>query len=108
MAHETTSGALAVYTNTGRTAHLLSRFRPNTPILVLTPQEKIYDQLALSFGCYPILVKQPKSLLAFGDLARQTLLDRKMVKKGQTIILITGLPLNKVHHQANMILTETA
>lgn len=108
MAHETSAGALAAYTNSGRTAHLLSRFRPNMPILVFTGSVKIYNQLALSYGCYPLLVKAPKSLLAFGDLARKTLLDQTLVKKGQTIILVAGLPFNKLANQANMIFAETA
>lgn len=51
-------GGFIVFTQTGRTARKLSRYRPKYPIYVFAPDKKVRDQLALNFGTYAFL--QPK------------------------------------------------
>ncbi len=100
------ASAIAVYTTSGNTARLLSRHRPAKPLLVLTPDEKVYNQMALNFSCYGILTKEMKSLKDFGDDAREILKKKNLVKKGETILLITGLPLGQTYGSTNMMLVE--
>ena len=51
-------GGFVVFTQTGRTARKLSRYRPNVPIYVFAPDEKVKGNLSLSFAVVPFV--QPK------------------------------------------------
>lgn len=51
-------GGFIVFSETGRTARKLSRYRPNLPIYVFTPNKRVRDSLTLNYGVVPIL--QPK------------------------------------------------
>ncbi len=43
-----------VFTRTGRTALMLSRYRPLAPIFCFVPNKKVADSLTLSFGTVPL------------------------------------------------------
>lgn len=51
-------GGFVVFTETGRTARKLSRYRAKAPIYVFAPTEKVRDSLTVNFGVVPLL--QPK------------------------------------------------
>ena len=47
--------AIAIFTETGSTARLLSKYRPEPPIYALSPYEKVINRSVLLWGTYPIL-----------------------------------------------------
>lgn len=51
-------GGFVVFTETGRTARKLSRYRPKAPIYVFAPNERVRDSLTVNYGVVPLL--QPK------------------------------------------------
>ena len=51
------ASAILAYTETGNTTRILSSFTPNCPIYAVTTNERIYRQLALLWGVYPILLE---------------------------------------------------
>jgi len=48
-----------VFTTTGKTARLMSRYRPNVPIYAVVPSEKQADMLTASYAVEPIAHYQP-------------------------------------------------
>lgn len=48
-------GGFIVFTETGRTARKLSRYRAKAPIFVFAPNEKVRDSLTVNFGVIPLL-----------------------------------------------------
>lgn len=78
-------------TETGRTVRLLSRFRPQVPMIALTSSSVTYRQLGLSFGVTPILFGDDESSEHFTE---ESLIswckDRKIVDVGEKIVLIRG------------------
>jgi len=46
--------AIIAITKSGYTAKKVSKFRPRQPIIAVTPIEKTYHQLSLSWGVYPV------------------------------------------------------
>ncbi|MBR4502854.1 MAG: pyruvate kinase [Clostridia bacterium] len=93
-------------TKSGGTARNLSKFRPSQPIIAATPEEKTFNQLALSWGVYPVksLYQQDYDhLLTHAvDCARQI----DMIDPGDTVIIIAGIPLGQTG-STNVIKVET-
>jgi pyruvate kinase len=56
LAHDRDVAAIAVFTQTGRTARLMSKVRPRVPILAFTPEQRTYHRLAFYWGVIPNLV----------------------------------------------------
>lgn len=52
---ENTVGGFIVFTQTGRTARKLSRYRGQLPIYAFTQSENVYGTLTLNYGVLPIL-----------------------------------------------------
>jgi pyruvate kinase len=100
------ANAVVVLSASGYTARMISRLKPKKPLIVLTPSEVTYNQLALSYGCYPILEKHFETLMQVVSESKEMLLDRDLVKKGDKVIIVAGLPLG-VAGTTNAILAET-
>jgi pyruvate kinase len=60
-AHSLNASAILAVTKSGRTARMASSYRPAVPILACTPDKKTYQQLALSWGIYPILTEEKEN-----------------------------------------------
>jgi pyruvate kinase len=89
-------GGFIVFTRTGRTARLISRYRPRPamPIYAFTDDKQVRDKLSLSFAVYPILFKEGQ---AHSDVRKnqihraiEYLAENKLVKKGQSVIVLHG------------------
>ncbi|MBN1798264.1 MAG: pyruvate kinase [Spirochaetales bacterium] len=87
---------IVVHTMSGQTARFISMFRPETPILAVTPLESTYRQLSLIWGITPILL--PEIKYHFMDIIKSTeavLLKTRYVKIGDLLVISTGLPTAK-------------
>ncbi len=100
------ASAIVVLSASGYTARMISRLKPKKPLIVFTPNEKTYNQMALSFGCYPLFDKNFSSLSEVVEETKGMLLDKKLVKKGDKVIIVAGLPLGTAG-ATNTILAET-
>jgi pyruvate kinase len=93
-------------TDTGSGARFISRSRGPRPILVVTPNEVTANQANLYFGCYPILTKRSKNFNTLVDETKPLLVKNKLAKKGDNIVIVSGVPFGKVK-SSNVILVET-
>lgn len=59
-----------VFTQSGQTATLLSRYRPKVPIYAFTPNSEVCESLSMNYGVYPII-------FGFTDVAEVTLSELK-------------------------------
>jgi len=85
--------AIVAYTNSGYTAFRLSRERPAAPILGLTPIHATARRLALAWGVHAVLSQVVASVGEMTSFACQATRDEEFGKRGDTIIIIAGLPL---------------
>ena len=87
-------GATSIITvaNSGVTARMVSSFRPVCPIIATTPVEKVYRQLALSWGVIPVLSEQQNSMDDLFDHAVDKSLETGIVKNGDLVVITGGLP----------------
>ncbi len=105
VANEVGAKIIVALSETGFTAKMISRYKPNQPILALTPNEKTYSQLALTSGCYPLIVKKFKTVDEIIKMVRQHALKHKLASKGDRVVIAAGMPFGKSGN-TNMLLVE--
>ncbi len=90
MAIKVNAKAIAVCSLSGKTARLVSRFRPVADIVGLTTNPKVWRKLALSWGVMPILCEQyPSSEVMFYAASKKTQEILKL-NGGDNIIIVGG------------------
>ena len=98
--------AIVALTMTGRSARRMSKFRPSTPIVAATPDQKTFHQLSLSWGVYPVLARNQtdfdKLFVHAIDCAKQI----DIVSEGDRVVIVGGVPL-ETPGNTNIIKVET-
>ena len=84
---------LIAFTNSGRSALLLSKKHPNTLIVGATIHEHIARRLNAFWGIYPILIKEPKSVEDMFHDIKEKIMELELVRHGDVAVLTTGYPL---------------
>jgi pyruvate kinase len=88
--------AVAVFTRSGRTARLMSKARPNVPILAFTPEQDTFQYLAMLWGTTPYLIPHAESIEEMISHVDSTVIEGTPVEAGQEIVLIAGFPIHKM------------
>jgi pyruvate kinase len=84
---------------------MVARYRPQVPILVLTPNKETFNKMLLVYGCEPILIKSVKNLPEAQKAAKKAVIDRGCGKTGDAYILAAGIPFGSAG-ATNMMLVE--
>lgn len=93
--------SIIVFTKKGKSALVLSKFRPKARILAITSNKKLIPSLALLWGVVPFYLPQPKSVDLFMREAKKLLKKEGWVKKGENVIFTTASP--EISSQQNWI-----
>jgi pyruvate kinase len=105
-AYSAQASAIFVFTNSGHTARLVSRFRPEMPIIVLTPHHKIYNQLALNWGVIPADPLPSHHVQEAFSIASCFALKQAILQYGDLVVISAGAPFG-VSGTTNMMLVES-
>lgn len=95
LARDRSVAALAAFTESGRTARILSKERPTVPILACTPNEDTYQRMNLYWGVEPIQVNRAASIEDLLHDVEKKLLEERRVKNGQQVVFTFGYPLHR-------------
>lgn len=106
-AHDVGAKVIVAITDSGFTARMISRHKPKPPILVISKNEKTYNQTCVSFGCLPARAVKYKTLNEALSMARKYCLAGKIAEKGDNIVIACGTLFGKKNASTNMILVET-
>lgn len=104
-AYSSHAKAFFVFTSTGATARLISRLRPEIPIVALTPHEKTYHQLAANWGVIPVH-KSCKTLTEAFSETSSYCLRHGIVNYGDLVVVNAGTPFG-VAGTTNMMIVES-
>ena len=91
-AFDLNAAAAIVVTRTGTTARMISRFRPEMPIIAAVTNVKSYHKLAINWGVFPV---QAELQLDTDDLLKHAADVAKssgLVKKGDIVTITAGIP----------------
>jgi pyruvate kinase len=84
---------IAVFTHSGFTARLISRYRPLVPIVAFSPEVATRRRMALLWGVTPHSIVDIKKIDALPAIAEKRLVEERMVKKGDVIGIVAGTPM---------------
>jgi pyruvate kinase len=94
--------AFLIPTTSGSTARLIARYRPQQPIIAVSPEPQTVKMLCLVWGVSPVPIRGFKSTDEMIRALQKKALELGLVKRGDLVAITAGLPL----HQAgttNMI-----
>ena len=84
--------AVIAATNSGATAKLISKYRPKSPILAITPHEEVRRGLNLNFGVTPLICEYLATGEEILSAAKEVAKEFAFAKAGDEIIIAAGMP----------------
>ncbi len=88
------ANAIVTYTSAGHTPRFISKYRPFTPILAITPNKRELGKLQLIWGVNPILVEQPKDTDDLVSKCVEQAIKKDLVAQGDLLVITGGIPLD--------------
>ncbi|MBZ9609221.1 pyruvate kinase [Clostridium estertheticum] len=95
-AMELKASAIITATQSGSTAKKVSAYRPECPVIAVTPYEKIARSLALNWGVVAICEEKVESTDELIDKSVNIALKEGYVEKGDLVVIAAGIPANYV------------
>jgi pyruvate kinase len=83
-------GAIAVFTETGNTARMISKYRPQAAIYAFTHNTTVAQRTNLYWGAHPMKCGQKLSSDSMVDVAEYELLSRGLLKAGDVLGVVAG------------------
>ena len=110
------AAAIITVTKTGTTARMISKYRPDCPIISCTPDPHVQRQLAMSWGVVPVLIEEKSNTDELFDYAVEKAMETGVIKLGDLVAITSGVPLGipgttnilKVHLVGNILVSGTS
>jgi pyruvate kinase len=106
VAKELKAHAIVTATSSGHTARMVSKHRPNAPIIATTDREDVSRRLLLSWGVYPVLTKRAKTTDELLSVSVEGALSSGIVQHGDLLVITAGVPVGQPG-TTNMIKVHT-
>ncbi|MEA5566210.1 MULTISPECIES: pyruvate kinase [unclassified Anabaena] len=90
IAEQLGAAAIMTLTQTGATARNVSKFRPHTPILAVTPHVNVARQLQMVWGVKPLLVLELPSAGQTFQAAINVAQEHKLLFEGDLVVMTAG------------------
>ncbi len=84
---------VALFTESGSTARLVSKYRPRPPIIAFSPDPETRRRLSLLWGVVPRTIGRVRNIDELAALAEKRLLEEKLVRPGDVVGIVAGTPL---------------
>lgn len=92
-AHDLNAKAIVTVTKSGRTARMISRYRPDCDIIACTTKESVCRQMNMSWGVTPVMVDEKKETFELFEHAIDECKKKDFVKKNDLLVITAGVPL---------------
>jgi pyruvate kinase len=85
---------IVAFSQSGFTARLVARYRPTSPILAFTPDERVARQLQLVWGVRPLVTDTEVGTLdELVQMVERNLRDARLAAPGERILILMGHPI---------------
>lgn len=101
-AHDLNAKAIVTVTKSGRSARMISRYRPDSNIIGCATTEKVCRQLNMTWGVIPILIKEEQDAYHLFDHALMAAEKMGLLEKGDLTVITSGVPIG-ISGTTNMI-----
>ncbi|MBI4423166.1 MAG: pyruvate kinase, partial [Elusimicrobia bacterium] len=98
---ESHAKAICVFTLTGWSARIMSKYRPPVPIFALTPDRRVYEQLSLQWGILPLIAPLDKTTDRMIVRGERFVLSQGLLKRGDIVLVTAG---GSARHRASNML----
>ncbi|GAF14970.1 pyruvate kinase [Bacillus sp. JCM 19046] len=89
------AAAILTATESGYTAQMTSRFRPKSPILAITSNERALRKMALVWGVTPLFGEKASTTDEMLDRTVEASVSAGYVKQGDLVIITAGVPVGE-------------
>ena len=89
-AEDLAMGAIAIFTETGNTARLISKYRPKADVFAFSHVPAVCNRMNLFWGIHPIARKQARSAEDMVSTAERELVRRARVNIGDVLGVVAG------------------
>ncbi|MEA5144568.1 MAG: pyruvate kinase, partial [Candidatus Limiplasma sp.] len=112
-AHDLGAAAILTVTKSGRTARMISKYRPNCPIICCATDERVCRRLALSWGVIPLTIEEAHNTDELFERAVEAGEKAGLLRDGELVVMTAGVPLGisgttnlmKVHVVGHILVT---
>jgi len=98
--------AIVCLTASGFTARTVASYRPEVPILAVTPEPETYRQLSLVWGVVPTLVEHLPDYDQMWKVAHRRVLEAGLAEPGNRVVVTAGVPFDQPG-TTNLLKVET-
>jgi pyruvate kinase len=78
-------------TQSGYTARKISKYKPRIPVIAVTTNQKVVNQLSLSYGVVPVQIKHCEDINTLVDEALNTCKQKELIHNGDLLIITAGI-----------------
>ncbi|HUC92692.1 MAG TPA: pyruvate kinase [Paenibacillus sp.] len=86
------ASAIITSTESGYTARMISKYRPKSPIIAVTPVEQVMRKLQLVWGVIPAHGTSASTTDEMFDIAVNGAIGTGLVRLGDTVVITAGVP----------------
>lgn len=105
-AYDLEASAIITVTQSGQTARMISKYRPEMPIIGCTTQPATYRHLCISWGVVPILCEEQNTEDKLFTHAVESSKESGLVKDGDLVVITAGVPLG-IPGTTNLLKVQT-
>ena len=102
LSHDLNANAIVAVSKSGGTARMVSKFRPSVPIIGATLTMKVYRQLSMSWGVYPMIIDEKEDVEDLFNHVIERCKGSNILKKDDLVVMTAGVPLG-ISGKTNMI-----
>jgi pyruvate kinase len=88
--------AIVVFTSSGSSARLVSRYRPPVPVYAITPSAAVARRLVIQYGVFPILAPEVASTDEMLAQMDRLMLQQGRLHAGDSVVFVAGQPIGRV------------
>ena len=92
VGHIVEAKLLITFTQSGDSARRMSRLRSEIPMIAITPEHHVFNQLALSWGVQPMISELVSTTDEMVRQADKIVLKHNLAEKGNLVVIVAGSP----------------